>query len=472
MGQNPSALQACIEAVGNGRPGFAAFPQTPLYQTQWVKRYNLDVRVTPAVVVRPTTAEDVAGVVKCAATNGFKVQARSGGHSYGNYGLGGDDGAVAIDMVHMQKFVMDKTTWQATIGAGSLLGEVDKKLHAAGGRAFAHGVCPGVGMGGHCTIGGLGPMSRMWGTCLDHIVEVEVVTADGKIQRASPEKNSDLFFALRGAGAGFGIITEFVMRTHPEPGQVVQYEYNLKFGKQADAAALYSKWQALIADPKLDPRFGSMFIMFPLGAVITGTFYGTQEEFHATGIPNALPNTGEPGRLLLGDYLGSIAHNAEKEALYLSNLAAPFTSKSLFFKRDQLLGPEAVKNLFTWVDKAHKGTLLWFIIFSAEGGVIEEIPTNSTAYAHRDKVMHYESYGVGFPLLQTTRDFISDFHKQVLSLAPKAFGTYPGYVDNSLAEPQKQYWDANLPALQNIKKIWDPVDLFHNPGSVRPAIQN
>ena len=83
MGQNPSALQACIEAVGNGRPGFAAFPQTPLYQTQWVKRYNLDVRVTPAVVVRPTTAEDVAGVVKCAATNGFKVQARSGGHSYG-----------------------------------------------------------------------------------------------------------------------------------------------------------------------------------------------------------------------------------------------------------------------------------------------------------------------------------------------------------------------------------------------------
>lgn len=311
-------------------------------------------------------------------------------------------------------------------------------------------------------------MSRMWGTCLDHIVEVEVVTADGKIQRASREKNSDLFFALRGAGAGFGIITEFVMRTHPEPGQVVQYEYNLKFGKQADAAALYSKWQALIADPKLDRRFGSMFIMFPLGAVITGTFYGTPEEFQATGIPKTLSGAGEPGRLLLNDYLGSIAHNAEKEALYLSNLAAPFTSKSLFFRREQLLGPEAIKKLFTWVDNAHKGTLLWFIIFSAEGGIIEDIPTNSTAFAHRDKVMHYESYGVGFPLLQTTKNFIADFHTQVLSLAPKAFGTYPGYVDNTLAEPQRQYWDSNLPALGNIKNIWDPADLFHNPGSVRP----
>ncbi len=67
-------------------------------------------------------------------------------------GLGGDSGEVAIDMVNFQDFSMDKTTWHATIGAGSKLGDVTQKLHDNGGRAFAHGVCPGVGLGGHATI--------------------------------------------------------------------------------------------------------------------------------------------------------------------------------------------------------------------------------------------------------------------------------------------------------------------------------
>ncbi|KAK3985245.1 putative oxidase [Cladorrhinum sp. PSN332] len=472
MGQSPSALQTCIDAVGNGRAGFAGYPHTPFYQINWVKRYNLAIPVTPIAVVRPSTAEDIAGVVKCAAIGGFKVQAKSGGHSYGNYGLGGEDGAVAIDLVNMQKFVMDNSTWYATVGSGTLLGEVDKKLHASGGRAFAHGVCPGVGIGGHCTIGGLGPMSRMWGACLDHIVEMEVVTADGRIARTNKDKNGDLFFALRGAASGFGIITEFVMRTHPEPKDIVSYEYNFKFGKQVDGAAMFSKWQILMADPKLDRRFGSMFIMFPLGAVITGTFYGTEEEFQKTGIREYLPRKEgqrEKGSVILNDYLGSMAHNAEKEGLFVSNLAAPFYSKSLGFKRDELLGPEAIKKLFSWTDKAEKGTMLWAIIFDASGGIIEDIPQDSSAFAHRDKVMFYQSYGVGLPLKQATKNFLTGFHNQVLSLAkPGTWGTYPGYVDDALTEPQRQYWDSNLGVLQKIKGRWDPYDLFHNPGSVRP----
>ena len=67
-------------------------------------------------------------------------------------GLGGDSGEVAIDMVNFQGFSMDTTTWQATIGPGTKLGPVTQKLHDSGGRAFAHGVCPGVGLGGHATI--------------------------------------------------------------------------------------------------------------------------------------------------------------------------------------------------------------------------------------------------------------------------------------------------------------------------------
>ena len=83
MGSYPSALQQCLEGIGNGRTGFAGFPGSPGYQTSWVQPYNLDIQVVPAAVVRPQTAEDVSGIVKCAAANNLKVQAKSGGHSYG-----------------------------------------------------------------------------------------------------------------------------------------------------------------------------------------------------------------------------------------------------------------------------------------------------------------------------------------------------------------------------------------------------
>ena len=108
-----------------------------------------------------------------------------------------------VDLKNFQQFSIDKNTWQATIGGGTLLRDVTKKLHENGNRAMAHGTCPQVGIGGHATIGGLGPTSRMWGSALDHVQEVEVVLANSSIVRASEKQNSDVFFALKGAGARY-----------------------------------------------------------------------------------------------------------------------------------------------------------------------------------------------------------------------------------------------------------------------------
>lgn len=311
-------------------------------------------------------------------------------------------------------------------------------------------------------------MSRMWGSALDHVVEVEVVTADGKIQRASETENKDLFWGLKGAAASFGIITEFVMRTHPEPKDVVQYSYTFAFGSQEDAAPAYVQWQNLIADPAHDRRFGTMFIMFPLGAIITGTFYGTKAEFDASGIAAKLPGTSEK-TLVVNDWLGSLAHDAENEGLYLSNLATPFYSKSLGFTRETLIPTSKIPELFRWTDQQDKGTMLWFVIFDATGGAVSDPPMNSTAFAHRNKVLWYQSYVVGLPLSAKTKQFVTDFHGQVLAMAPKgASGTYAGYVDPALGDKgQMEYWGPNYKTLQGVKAKWDPKDLFHNPQSVR-----
>jgi FAD/FMN-containing dehydrogenase len=223
-----SALQSCLSNVFVANPAAVSYPQDFLYQQTAVKPYNADIYTVPVAVTRPSTSAEVAEIVRCAATSGVKVQARSGGHSYGNYCTvlsipfppcsinrirpGVPEGAVVIDLVHFQKFEMNTTIWQATMGAGTLLGDVTKRLHDAGGRAMAHGTCPQVGIGGtscrqhqehgkrlilsagHATIGGLGPISRLWGSALDHVREVEVVLADSRIVRASASTNPDIFF--------------------------------------------------------------------------------------------------------------------------------------------------------------------------------------------------------------------------------------------------------------------------------------
>ncbi|EFQ33600.1 FAD binding domain-containing protein [Colletotrichum graminicola M1.001] len=468
MGQKPSSpLATCLNNVCDGRSSCVGYSNDPLYQINWVKPYNLDLAVVPIAVTRPETKEDVAGFVKCAADNNVKVQAKSGGHSYANFGLGGTDGALVIDLGHFQHFSMDTNTWQATIGGGHRLHDVTEKLHDNGKRAMAHGTCPGVGIGGHATIGGLGPSSRMWGSCIDHVVEVEVVTADGKIQRASDTQNSDLFFALKGAGAGFGVITEFVMRTHPEPGDVVQYSYSITFAKHRDLAPVFKQWQDLISDPDLDRRFSSEFVMQQLGVAITATFYGTEAEFRATGIPDKIP-TGKVS-VVVNNWLGDVAQKAQDAALWLSDIRSPFTAKSLAFTRDQLLSDDAIENLMKYIDEVHRGTLIWFLIFDVTGGAINDVPMNATAYSHRDKIMFCQGYGIGLPTLNSkTKEFIAGITGTIRKASPSELSTYAGYVDPMLDNAQESYWGTNLPTLQRIKAAWDPKDLFSNPQSVRP----
>ncbi|KAI0908809.1 hypothetical protein F4823DRAFT_467880 [Ustulina deusta] len=469
MGQSPSTpLATCLNAVCNGRSDCVAYPSDPLYQISWVNRYNLDLPVTPIAVTRPQTAQDVSAFVKCAASSNVKVQPKSGGHSYANYGLGGEDGALVIDLLKLQDFSIDTETWKATIGGGTKLADVTEKLHDNGKRAISHGTCPGVGIGGHATIGGLGPSSRMWGSCLDHVIEVEVVTADGTIQRASESENSDLFFAVKGAGAGFGIVTEFVVKTHPEPGNVVQYSYSLSFGKHTDMVPVFKQWQDLVSDPNLDRRFGTEFVAHELGAIITATFYGTEAEWNASGIPQKIP-TGKIS-VVIDNWLGVITQQAEDAALYLSDIRTAFTARSLAFTAEEALSEDAITKMMKYLDDTKHGTLLWFLIFDASGGAISDIPMDATAYSHRDKIMFCQGYGIGLPVLtQDTKDFLSGLIDTIQVMTPQTLTAYPGYVDPSLINPQQAYWGPNLAKLESIKTQYDPSDLFHNPQSVRPG---
>jgi hypothetical protein len=259
-----------------------------------------------------------------------------------------------------------------------------------------------------------------------------------------------------------------VFRTNPEPATIVQYDYTISIGSQAAMASSYSAWQDIMADPALDRRFASLYTIMPLGALITATFYGTEAKFRATGISAKLSKAmGCQPAITIGDWLGSLAHEAEKQALALSDIPIHFRSKSFAFRREELLTPEKVRALFEWVDDQHMGADLWFVIFDASGGAVADVPMNATAFAHRDKVLYYQSYMAGLYLDQRAKTFIDQLHIQISGASLSAYGTYPGYVDPALSDAQRHYWGTNMAQLQEVKLKWDPEDVFHNPQSIR-----
>lgn len=365
---------------------------------------------------------------------------------------------------------MDRTNWEATIGSGTLLGDVTKRLHDAGGRAMSHGTCPQVGSGGHFTIGGLGPTSRQFGTSLDHILEVEVVLANSSIVRASEQQNQDIFWAIRGAASGFGIVTEFKVRTEPEPGNAVKYEYSIKVGSTEERASLFKQWQAYVSNPTLTRKLASTLTILEDTIAISGTFFGTQAEYDKLNIGSQFPGA-NGSAIVFQDWLGLVGNWAEEVLIEpLGGLPSNFYSKSTSWTAHNLMTAETIDKFFEYVDSADKGTVAWFLLFDFQGGYTNEVPMHATSYAGRDVLIWFQSYTVNplGPVTQTQINFLDHVNKLITN-DQVPYTAYPGYVDPLLPNGPQAYWGSNLPRLQQIKEEIDPKNVFRNPQSPSPA---
>lgn len=234
----------------------------------------------------------------------------------------------------------------------------------------------------------------------------------------------------------------------------------------------FQAWQELIADPTLDRRFGTEFWLNAKGAEIRATFYGSEAEFIKSGILDLMPR-GED-RLVERSWKDTHKWQTDNAEMYKSDLPTEFCGHSLGFTRQAMLSRETTRQIFESLHKnaARSGALKWAIIFDATGGSISEVPMDATAYAHRDKVMFYQSYALNvFKMSEKVPKFLAEIHKTILNNLPKGMqhSTYPGFVDPALVDAQQVYWGFNLPKLEIVKSKWDPTDIFHNPQSVRPG---
>jgi FAD/FMN-containing dehydrogenase/pimeloyl-ACP methyl ester carboxylesterase len=174
--------------------------------------WNAMIDRTPAVVVQPAGTEDVVAAIGYAREHGVPVTVRGGGHNIAGAALA--DGGVEIDMSRLRDVQVDPEARCATVQPGCLLQDVDQATQRHG-LATPLGFMSEVGVAGLTLGGGLGYLSRRFGWTVDNLLEVEIVTADGGVRRASRTENADLFWGVRGAGAHLGVITSFVIALHP-----------------------------------------------------------------------------------------------------------------------------------------------------------------------------------------------------------------------------------------------------------------
>lgn len=165
----------------------------------------------PALIARCSSVEDVAAAVQYASRAGLQAAARCGGHSVSGASLP-EDGLV-IDLAGLKDIAVDPEARIARVGGGALLGELDAATQAHG-LAVTAGVEPETGVGGLTVGGGIGFLARKLGLTIDNLVSAQVVLADGTVVEASESEHADLFWALRGGGGQFGIVTRFDFALH------------------------------------------------------------------------------------------------------------------------------------------------------------------------------------------------------------------------------------------------------------------
>ncbi|KAM5341204.1 hypothetical protein ACJ41O_015313 [Fusarium nematophilum] len=454
------SLRGCLsDAVSQSER--VRFSDDSDFQSGHVRPYNLNFPYVPFAVVYPIDPTEVANLVVCASKNARTVQARSGGHDYTNKCIGGDDGAVVVDLKNINGVQLD-SDGIARVGAGNRLRDVCEKLHSQGARHMPHGSSPTVGIGGHATVGGLGLHSRLRGTSLDVMTAADVVLANGTTVHVSDSKHSDIFWAVRGAGASFGIVTHFYFQTEPEPKEVVNFAMTVSSTNTATLSSAFKAYHKITTDRSLDPRLSSVAIIRKNTVLISGVFFGTRSQYATVDFSARIPGVTEQSLVSDLAWMGHMNRTFD-------SISAIFPDQSYFYAKDSAIAYStlpsnaAIDTVFEHL-QSYSGSENWFALVDLDGGAVNDVAPGATSFPHRDLAYFFALYAqTESQTAQSTYEFVD---KAVLlypyqNSKPEKYLSYAGYTNLRIKRsPQRKYWGNNLPRLERIKASVDPEDLL------------
>jgi alkanesulfonate monooxygenase SsuD/methylene tetrahydromethanopterin reductase-like flavin-dependent oxidoreductase (luciferase family)/FAD/FMN-containing dehydrogenase len=418
----PAALAA--RAVEPGDRGYARVRSTYLRTG------------SPGLVIRPGDVGEVAAALAFARDQDVPLSVRSGGH--GISGRSTNDGGVVIDLGALRAIeVLDPASGRVRLGPGARWGEVAEAL-APHGLGMSSGDYGDVGVGGLATTGGIGFLGRRHGLTIDHVTAAEIVLADGTLVRADAGQDADLFWAVRGAGANFGIVTAVELAAYPV-GDVVFS--SMAF--EADARFL-ARWAELVEG---SPRELTSFLTMTDGGQAPyaqlATVYAGDDVAAASA---ALAPLVRAGRLIdqraqLVPYHAIVPAHA---GIHVGGSRAPAFRSGLL----DHLTDEAAEGLMA-VLRSGDGP---YVQVRAVGGAVNDVDPMATAYAHRHQSFAALAVGASLGRLSPRWD---------AEVAPHTDGLYLSFDTDTRPERLHEAFPGpTLARLRDLKARYDPDEVF------------
>ncbi|KAG5205875.1 Chitooligosaccharide oxidase [Trichophyton interdigitale] len=443
---------------------------------QRISPWNIRVRYTPAAVAIPRDIEQAQAAVLCGINHQLRISARGGGHSSGSYSLGGENGHLVLDFEQMDQVILsDNHT--AIIQPGARLGHVSVELFNQGQRAIPHGTCPGVGISGHVLHGGYGRASRTHGLTLDWLKSAKVILSDGSIAHCSATDNVDLFWAIRGAGSSFGIVTEFEFDTFGPPENVTVFAINMPWSESGVVKSLKAVQSlSLTAREELNLAFD----VTASSQAIRGLYFGDEHGLVQALQPLLINLKTQLSDIKSVGWLEGLEYFAEGEPLvrphpynvHTTTYTSSLTTPPLTDEQINAL----VSTLFTNINDTN-ARHSWDILFELHGGpksAVSQTDITATSYAQRDKFLLWQlnAFGENGQLPRESFVFLKQITDSVTqSMVDGDWGMYANSIDTQLDgnTAQKLYWGDNLPRLRKIKARLDPSNVFWNPQGISPS---
>jgi FAD/FMN-containing dehydrogenase len=458
---------ATIRELDTDLSGSVVGPEDPAYETAR-RIWNAVIDKRPALIVRATSAEDVARVVAFARSEGRPIAVRGGAHSAAGFSTC-DDGIV-IDLAELNEVQVDVESRRAFAGGGTLWKHFDAATQQHG-LATTGGLVSSTGVGGFTLGGGVGNLVRKYGLACDNLRSVELVAADGSVVQASESQNSELFWAVRGGGGNFGIVTKFEFALHPV-GPVVLGGPIFYPGEQA--VQVLSGWRN-----QLQTMPDELSTLVNLCTAPPAPFI--PEEWHNkkivvlaacwAGKPAEGEDAVRPLRTLgmpITDLLGPMPYvdlQQLVDPLWEAGAANYFTSAFL-----EQLPDEAIETLAKYhQDSAHLPVQVELHIHQL-GGAVARVPASSTAFTDRSS-----------PLLLNCAARTADpadipEHIAWARAARDAMATYGngGVYVNFMGEGGEVNRSASYPPdiytrLQSVKRQYDPSNVFRFNLNISPS---
>jgi hypothetical protein len=429
--------------------------------------YNAMIDRRPAVIARCRDAADVVSCVRFARARGMEIAVRGGGHNAG--GLGVWDDALVIDLSLLRSTTVDPDSHTARVDAGCTWGDVDHAT-VAFGMATPCGFLASTGVGGLTLGGGIGYLARRFGLTVDNLLAADVVLADGSFVHASETSHPDLLWGLRGGGGNFGVVTSFTFRCHDigEAGTIIGGPVLYDLADTPDVMRWYREllpslpeelcgWIGLITIPPAPPFPEELWGRKACG--IVWCYTGPHDK--ADEVLEPVRSFGSPLLVGLQPMPFNILQSAF-DALYPAGLQ--WYWRADFFDEISDAAIDVHVKYGEQLPTGHSTMHLYPI-----DGATARVPGDATAFAYRDGGWAGVIVGVdpdpanAGAITQWTKDYWEELHPT------SAGGAYVNFMMDEGQDRVKASYKGNYDRLAQVKRRYDPENVFHINQNIRPA---